>query len=178
MLIQSKTKRNENFKNYKTLVQEAMGIDNLSDEEFTKIKDKANELIAIMDKINFSPTKGRNPYLSLALQTLEKGYPVDTQSHMTLDMDKQVSSANVQDIPDIQNPGFKVREGHSFRVIKDSSTVTQYTNKDLELKAQALNEAIAISHLVCLIASINLGIIFGGCEKSLSITTIVLAEDS
>jgi len=117
--------------NYKILVEEAMGVESLTDKEFEALMNKANEYIAIIDKIKFSPTKGVNPYLSIALRAFEQA-----ERNAIDDPDVQV-----QDLPDVQNPQYRVREGRNFRIIQDPMSVRTTKTKDVELKAQAIQEA-------------------------------------
>jgi hypothetical protein len=111
---------------YKVLVEEVMGVDTLSQEDFEKIYYEAEELLGIIEKIEFSPTKGKNPYLSVALKTLE-----------------QKEGVGVKDIPTISNPSYTVKPGRHFRTVRSMGTTpsSYSTDVDFELKALAIEEA-------------------------------------
>lgn len=117
---------------YKVLVEEVMGVDTLSQKDFETIYFQAEQLLEAIEKIEFSPTKGKNPYLSLALQAIEKDTINRYETQYLL--------------PVIQNPQYKVMPGRHFKTVRAMETprLPTRTDKVYILQAQAIQEAKAI----------------------------------
>ena len=142
---------------YKTLIEEMLGVVSLTDQEFSDIETKAEKLISHMDKINFAPTKGKNPYLSLAMDALQETRDSLAGSYLDIEEKDIVNAA--RNLPDIPDTSYKVREGRVFKVIRNKPAEAT-TSKDMELKILAVREAKqlindAVMNDVELVAHVN-----------------------
>ena len=96
----------------RTLMNEHFGYD-MSDEQYKELMGKANSVVALVDKINHTPFKGKNKYLPLVIKILQRTKGDKAELNIEDDTNHVLRNSDIP-IEDLPIVAQAVKEAHAI----------------------------------------------------------------